>query len=158
MKSYSVTQKQIDIIKEAIQRYLNYVNEFCMEYVDYFEDMNATNELYKKNPQHFFDDNGIDKDKFFEDYREYQLLPIAEKVLEEVENIHTNIISIFIDPPIDKTTYPTNVHHWLYDFRNFCFNENGNFLSVEIQNDKLAKYPHFDASTKKPKTFATQNK
>ena len=157
MKSYKVTQKQVDIIKEALQRYLNYVNDFCMEYVDYFKDMDATNELYKKNPQHFFDDNGIDKDKFFRDYKEYKLIPIAEKTLKEVENIHTNVICIFINPQ-DEIVYPGKVHHWLYDFRHFCFDENGNFLSIEMQNENLAKYTHFDASTKKPKTFATQNK
>ena len=156
MKSHKVTRKQVDIIKAALQRYLIYVNEFCMEYVDYFKDMNATNELYKKNPQYFFDDNGIDQDKFFEDYKEYQLVPIAEKVLEEVENIHTNIIGIFINPQDD--VYPIKSHGWLSNFRDFCFDDNGNFLSVEKQNEKLAKYPHFDASTKKPKTYATQNK
>lgn len=158
MKSYKVTQNQIDAIRKALQRYLNYVNEFCMEYADYFKDMDATNELYKNNPQHFFDHNGIDKDKFFRDYDEYKLIHIAEKVLKEIENIHTNVICIFIDPPITKTTYPANTRHWLYDFKNFCFDNNGSFLSIEKQNEKLAQYPHFDASTKKPKTYATQNK
>lgn len=157
MKSHKVTRKQVDIIKAALQRYLSYVNEFCMEYVDYFKDMNATNELYKKNPQYFFSDNGIDQNKFFKDYREYQLVPIAEKVLEEVENIHTNIIGVFINPQ-DDITYPVKTHEWLIDFRKFCFDENGNFLSIDMQNEKLAKYPHFDASTRKPKTYATQYK
>lgn len=157
MKSYKITQKQIDIIKAALQRYLNYVNGCCMEYVDYFKDMNATNELYKKNPQYFFEDNGIDKDKFFRDYKEYQLIPIAEKVLEEVENIHTNVIGIFIYPQ-DDITYPVKSHEWLIDFKNFCFDNDGKFLSLEKQNEKLAKYPHFDASTRKPKTFVTQSK
>lgn len=157
MKSYKVTQKQIDNIRNGLERYLKYVNECCMKYVEYFKDMNATNELYKKNPQHFFDDNGIDQDKFFKDYREYQLIPIAKKVLEEVENIHTNIISIFINPQ-DDVTYPSKVSEWLCKFKDFCFDDNGNFLSLEMQNEKLSKYIHFDASTKKPKTFATQIK
>ncbi len=38
MKSYKISQKQIDTIKETLQRYLIYVNEFCMEYADYFND------------------------------------------------------------------------------------------------------------------------
>lgn len=155
MKSYKVTQKQIDIIKSAIERYLKYADECCMEYVDYFKDMTHTNELYMKNPQHFFEDNGIDQDKFFKDYGVYKLLPIAKKVLEEVENIHTNIISIFINPQ-DDITYPAKSHEWLVDFRRFCFDDNENFLSLEAQNEKLSNYVHFDASTKKPKTFATQ--
>lgn len=155
MKSYKVTQKQIDIIKDAVERYLIYADECCMEYVDYFKDMTHTNELYMKNPQHFFEDNGIDQDKFFKDYGVYKLLPIAKKVLEEVENIHTNIISIFINPQ-DDIIYPIKSHEWLIDFRYFCFDDNGNFLSLEDQNKKLAKYPCFDASTRKAKTFATQ--
>lgn len=155
MKSYKVTQKQIDIIKDALERYLKYVDKYCMKYVDYFKDMTATNELYKKDPEHFFDNNGIDENKFYEDYREYQLVPIAERVLNEVETIHTNIICIFIDPQ-DDVVYPAKTHKWLYDFKYFCFDENGNFLSIDKQNDKLAKYPHFDASTKNPKTFAIQ--
>ncbi|MDE6052727.1 MAG: hypothetical protein K2G55_02975, partial [Lachnospiraceae bacterium] len=158
MKSYKISQKQIDTIKEALQRYLIYVNKFCMEYADYFNDMDATNELYKKNPAHFFDANGIDAEKFFKDYQEYKLIPIAEKTLKEIENIHTNVIGIFIDPQVNGTVYPSGVHRWLYDFRDYCFDANGNFLSVEKQNKMLAKYPHFDASTKRPKTFITQNK
>lgn len=118
--------------------------------------MNTTNELYKKNPHHFFEDNGIDQDKFINDYREYQLVPIAEKVLEEVENIHTNIIGIFIRPQ-DDIAYPIKTHEWLSYFRRFCFDDNGKFLSIDKQNEKLAKYRHFDASTRKPKTYATQN-
>lgn len=157
MKSYKVTQKQIDNIRNGLERYLKYANEFCMEYVEYFKDMNVTNELYKKNPQHFFEDNGIDSDKFFNDYREYQLVPIAKKVLGEVENIHTNIISIFINPQ-DDVIYPAKVSEWLCKFKDFCFDKYGNFLSLKMQNEKLSKYPHFDASTRNPKTFATQTK
>ena len=156
MKLYKITQKQIDTIREALQRYLDYVNDWCMDYADYFKDMNATNELYQKNPEFFFDDNGIDKDKFFKEWKDYQLFPFAEKVLKEVENIHTNIIGIFIDPQ-DAIVYPVKAQHWIYTFKAFCFDNDGNFLSVEKQNEKLAKYPHFDASTRKPKTFATQN-
>lgn len=157
MKACKITQRQINIIKDALERYLNYVDEYCIEYEVYFKDMEATNELYKKNPQHFFDDNGIDQDKFFKDYRKYQLVPIAKMVLEEVENIHTNIIGIFINPQ-DDVTYPMKTYDWIFYFKDFCFDEDGNFLSIEKQNEKLAQYSHFDASTKKPKTFATQNK
>lgn len=158
MKSYKVTKSQIDIINDALERYLKYVDECCIEYADFFKDMNATNELYKKNLQHFFNDNGIDQDKFFRDYEEYQLALIAKKVLEEVENIHTNVISIFIDPSVDKIKYPINIHHWVFNFKRFCFDDDGNFLSLEMQNQKLVRYPYYDASTKKPKTFATQGK
>ena len=80
MKSYKVTQKQIDTIREALQRYLDYVNDFCMGYSDYFKDMGVTNEIYKENPEYFFEKNVIDRNKFFQDWKHYQLLPIAERV------------------------------------------------------------------------------
>lgn len=160
MKSYKITKKQIDAIKNGLARYIKYVNEFCTEYANYYSDMEKTNKLYKKNPETFFVSNGIDEKKFFDDYRYYQYLPIAEKILVEVENIHTNIIGLFIDPPTDETTYPIKVQDWLYDFQFFCFDDTynpDNFLSLEKQNERLAKYPHFNASTKRPKTFRTQN-
>ena len=159
MKSYKITQTQIDTIKEGITRFINYVNEYCMEYKSYFSDIDKTCELYKKNPKTFFSDNGIDENRFFDDYSNYKLLQIAEKTLDEIENIHTNVIGLFIDPS-DKKYYPNDVKHWLYYFRFFCFDDTynpNNFLSLEKQNERLAKYPHFDASTKRPKTYRTQN-
>ena len=159
MKSYKITQIQIDTIKEGLARFINYVNEYCMEYASYYSDMNKTNELYKKSPKTFFSDNGIDEKRFFADYANYQLLQIAEKTLKEIENIHTNVIGLFINPS-NKKYYPNDVKHWLYDFRFFCFDDTynpNNFLSLKKQNERLAKYPHFDASTKRPKTFRTQN-
>ena len=159
MKSYKITQTQIDTIKEGLARFINYVNEYCMEYKSYFSDMDKTNELYKKSPKTFFSDIGIDEKKFFDDYNYFQLLQIAQKTLDEIENIHTNVIGLFIDPS-NKKYYPNDVKHWLYDFRFFCFDNTynpNNFLSLEKQNERLAKYPHFDASTKRPKTFRTQN-
>lgn len=152
MKSYKITQTQIDTIKESLARFINYVNEYCMEYKNYFSD-----ELYKRSSKTFFSE--IDEKKFSDDYSYFQLLQIAEKTLDEIENIHTNVIGLFIDPS-DKEYYPTDVKHWLYDFKFFCFDDTynpDNFLSLEKQNEQLAKYPHFDASTKRPKTYRTQN-
>lgn len=159
MKSYKITQTQIETIKEGLTRFINYVNEYCMEYKNYFSDMDKTNELYKENPKTFFLDNGIEEKKFFDDYANFQLLQIAQKTLDEIENIHTNVIGLFINPS-DKKYYPNDVKHWLYDFRFFCFDDTynpNNFLSLEKQNERLSKYPHFDASTKRPKTYRTQN-
>lgn len=152
MKSYKITQNQIDAIKNGLKRFIDYVNKYCMDYANYFSNMEKTNELYKKNPESFF--TSIDQKKFFDDYRYYQYLPIAEKTLEEIENIHTNVIGIFIEPPIDEMIYPNKVKEWMYHFKNFCFDDAGNFLSLEKQNERLAKYPHFNASTKRPKTYA----
>ena len=44
MKSYKITQIQIDTIKEGLARFINYVNEYCMEYASYYSDMDKTNE------------------------------------------------------------------------------------------------------------------
>ena len=161
MKSYKITQEQIDTIKTGLTRFINYVNEYCMEYKEYFSDMDKTNEIYKRSPETFFDDIGTTREKFFKDYQYFQLLPIAEKTLDEIENIHTNVIGLFIEPPTNEEVYPKKVRKWLYDFRFFCFNDTyntDNFLSLEKQNERLSRYPHFDASTKHPKTFKTQNK
>ena len=159
MKSYKITEKQIDAIKDGLTGFIDYVNKFCMDYVQYFSDIEETNRLYKADPENFFEANGMEQKKFFDDYYNYQLLKIAEKVLAEIENVHTNVIGIFIDPPIEEKVYPCKVKEWLYEFNYFCFDDTydpGNFLSLEEQNQQLAKYPHFDASTKRPKTYRMQ--
>ena len=159
MKSYKITQNQMDAVRNGLERFIKFVNEFCMDYAEYFADMDKTNELYKQNPNGFFETNNIDQKKFFDDYQDFQLLQIAEKTLKELGNIHTNVIGLFINPSTDETIYPNKVREWLYNFRFFCFDDTykpDNFLSLEKQNERLAKYPHFDASTKKPKTFITQ--
>lgn len=159
MKSYKITQNQIDAVRNGLERFIKFVNDFCMDYAEYFADMDKTNELYKQNPNGFFKTNNIDQKKFFDDYQDFQLLQIAEKTLKELENIHTNVIGLFINPSTDETVYPNKVREWLYNFRFFCFDDTyneDNFLSLEKQNEKLSKYPHFDASTKRPKTFITQ--
>lgn len=159
MKSYKITQNQMDAVRNGLERFIKFVNEFCMDYAEYFTDMDKTNELYKQNPNGFFESHNIDQKKFFDDYKDFQLLQIAEKTLQELENIHTNVIGLFINPSTDETTYSNKVREWLYDFRFFCFDDTynpDNFLSLEKQNERLAKYPHFDASTKRPKTFITQ--
>lgn len=159
MKSYKITQNQMDAVRNGLERFIKFVNEFCMDYAKYFADMDKTNELYKQNPNGFFESHNIDQKKFFDDYKDFQLLQIAEKTLHELENIHTNVIGLFINPSTDAETYSNKVREWLYDFRFFCFDDTynpDNFLSLEKQNERLAKYPHFDASTKRPKTFITQ--
>ena len=159
MKSYKITQNQMNAVRNGLERFIKFVNEFCMDYAEYFANMDKTNELYKQNPNGFFESHNIDQKKFFDDYQDFQLLQIAEKTLKELENIQTNVIGLFINPSTDETTYPNNVREWLYDFSFFCFDDTynpDNFLSLEKQNERLAKYPHFDASTKRPKTFITQ--
>ena len=159
MKPYKITKTQIDTIKEGLTMFIDYVNEYCTEYERFYLDMDKTNELYLKSPKTFFADNDIDAKRFIDKYSYYELLPIAKKTLDEIENIHTNVISLFIHPS-NREHYPIEVKRWLYDFSFFCFNDTynpNNFLSLEKQNEQLAKYIHFDASTKRPKTFRTQN-
>jgi len=156
VKSCKITKTQLDAVKNGLERFIKYVNEFCMDYAEYFTDMDKANELYKQSPKTFFEDNGIEQKKFFDDYRFFQFLQIAEKTMQELENIHTNVIGLFINPSTDSVTHPIKVKEWLCDFRFFCFDDEYNFLSLEEQNKRLAKYPHFDASTKNPKTFSTQ--
>lgn len=153
MKNYKVTSKQIEDVKMGLNRFLKYAEKYCTEYKQYFEDMEETNRLYMKSPETFFEDIGTDSKLFFENKNDYELSKYAKIVLNNVENIHTNIICVFIDP--DENEYPVKVREWLYHLRDFCFDDM-EFLPVEKQNEKLKEYVHFDASTKRPRTYKTQ--
>ena len=63
-------------------------------------------------------------------------------------------LQLFINP--DGNEYPIKVREWLYEFKYFCYDNDGNLLSLEEQNNRLKSYPHFDASAKRPKTYNTQ--
>ena len=116
--------------------------------------MEEANNLYKQSPETFFSDIGIRQKDFFKGLSYYKLLDIAYKVRDDIGNIHNNVISIFINP--EGNEYPIKVKEWLYDFKMFCYDNDGNLLSLDEQNNRLKNYPHFDASTKRPKTFNTQ--
>lgn len=152
-KNYRVTAKQIEDIKMGLNRFLKYVEDCCTEYKQYFDDMEEANRLYMNNPNTFFDNIGIYSKSFFEKRNYYELSKLAKIVLENVENIHTNIVGIFINP--EGNEYPVKVYEWLIDFREYCF-DGMDFLPVEKQNEKLKEYVHFDASTKRPRTYKTQ--
>ena len=120
MKRYKITQNQLDAIRKGLEKFIEYAN--CvgiMDYAEYFVDMNKTNELYRQNPNGFFQSLNIDQEKFFDFRRDYQLLQIAEKTLPELENIHTTVIGLFVNPSTDKETYLDKIRYWLYDFRFF---------------------------------------
>lgn len=154
MKAYKTTEKQIEDIKKGLNKFIQYVNNYCMEYKKYYDDMEMTNKMYSEDPKGFLDRIGTDATDFRNRWLYYKMLEIAETSLKEIENIHNNIIVIFIEPYGDE--YPVKVLQWLDNLQLFCFDDNGNFLSLDEQNDRLKKYPHFDASTKKPKTFNLQ--
>lgn len=153
MKNYRVTQKQIEDIKMGLNKFLKYVADCCTGYKQYFDNMEEANKLYMKNPDTFFDNIGIDSKSFFEKRTYYELGKTAKIVLKNVEDIHTNIIGIFINPEGDE--YPVKVCEWLIYLRDFCF-DGMDFLPVEKQNEKLKEYVHFDASVKRPRTYKTQ--
>lgn len=154
MKTYKTTDKQIKFIVDGMDKFISYVNSCFSDCFEYYQDMEKANEQYKKNPATFFDNIGVDKEHFFNGLSEYRLLDIANKVKHDVYDIHNTIIGLFINP--EGGEYPIKVKEWLYDFRYFCYDSNGNFLSLEEQNNRLKKYPHFDASTKRPKSYNTQ--
>lgn len=152
MKSYKTTKEQIDFITKGVEKFISFANTYCNN--KYYRDMEETNNLYKQNPETFFSDIGIDQRKFFEGLYYYRLLDIAYKVKDDIGNIHNNVIGIFINP--EGNEYPIKVKEWLQDFKRFCYDDNGNLLSLEEQNNRLKNYYHFDASTKRPKTYNTQ--
>jgi len=154
MKAYKTTKKQIEDVKKGLNKFIRYVNNYCMEYKRYYDDMEMTNKMYSEDPKGFLDRIGTDATDFRNRWLYYKMLEIAETSLKEIENIHNNIIAIFIDPNGDE--YPVKVLKWLDKIQLFCFDNNGNFLSLDEQNNRLKKYSHFDASTKKPKTYNLQ--
>lgn len=154
MRKYATTDKQIDDIIRGLDKFISYVNEFHKDCFRYYKNMEETNELYKKNPTTFFDDIGVDKKRFFDGLSYYRLMDIAKNVKNDIKNIHNTVIGMFINP--EGNEYPIKVKEWLYDFKMFCYDDNGNLLSLEEQNNRLRNYPHFDASTKRPKCYNTQ--
>lgn len=154
MKTYEITDEQIEFIINGIDKFTNYANEFYSDYFIYFQDMKRTNEQYKRSPETFFDDIGINQKNFFDGLNEYKLLDIAIKIRNDIYDIHNTVIEIFINPQGNE--YPIKVKEWLYDFKYFCYDNDGKLLSLEEQNNRLKNYPHFDASTKRPKTYNTQ--
>ena len=153
MKSYKTTDEQIKFIINGMDKFISYVNNFYDDYFIYYEDMNKTNEQYKNNPEIFFNDIE-DKNRFFDGLSNYRLMKIANKVKDDICNIHNTVIGLFINP--EGNEYPIKVKEWLYNFRYFCYDNDGNLISLEEQNNRLKNYSHFDASTKKPKTYNTQ--
>lgn len=154
MKTYKITDEQINSIVNGMDKFIAYVNNAFGDYFVYYQNMEETNEQYKRNPETFFDDIGIEKKHFFDGWREYKMLDIANKVKNDVGDIHNTVIGMFVNP--EGNEYPIKIKEWLHDFKYFCYDNKGNLLSLEEQNNRLKNYPHFDASTKKPKTYNTQ--
>ena len=153
-RTYVTTDEQIEFIIKGVDKFISYVNTFYGDCFVYYRDMEETNNKYKKNPKTFFDDIGVDKIHFFEGLNYFKLLNIAYKIKRDVYDVHNTVIGMFINP--DGSEYPIKVMEWLYDFKYFCYDNDGNFLSLGEQNNRLKFYPHFDASVKRPKCYNTQ--
>ena len=154
MRVYKTTDEQIDFIVKGMDKFIAYVNNVYGDCFEYYQDMQKANEQYKQNPETFFDNIGVDKKHFFDGLKEYQVLDIAYKVKGDIRDIHNTVIGLFINP--DGNEYPIKVREWLYEFKYFCYDNDGNLLSLEEQNNRLKNYAHFDASAKRPKTYNTQ--
>ena len=154
MRAYKTTEKQIEFIVNGMDRFISFVNNCYGDCFVYYENMEMANEQYKKNPATFFDDIGVDKQRFFDGLSQYRLLSIAYNVKNDIRNIHNTVVGMFINP--EGNEYPIKVKEWLYDFKMFCYDNDCNLLSLEEQNNRLRKYPHFDASAKRPKCYNTQ--
>lgn len=154
MKKYQTTDEQIEFIVNGLDRFISYANNVFGDCFMYYQNMEETNEQYKRSPETFFDDIGVDKEHFFGGWSEYKLLDIANKARNDIKDIHNVVIGMFINPKGNE--YPIKVREWLNEFRYFCYDNNGNLLSLEEQNNRLKNYPHFDASVKKPKSYNTQ--
>lgn len=154
MRKYKTTDEQINFIVNGMDKFISYVNNWFGDCFVYYQNMEETNEQYKRSPETFFDDIGVDKRHFFDGWSEYKLLDIANKVKNDICDIHNIVIGMFINP--DGNEYPVKIKEWLHNFKYFCYDNDGNLLSLEEQNNRLKNYPHFDASVKNPKTYNTQ--
>ena len=154
MRTYKTSEEQIDSIVRGMDVFIDYVNRCFGDCFVYYQNIEEANERYKRNPETFFDDIRVDKKRFFEGWRNYKMLDIANKVKSDICDIHNTVIGMFINPDGDE--YPIKVKDWLHQFEYFCYDNKGNLLSLEEQNNRLKNYPHFDASTKRPKTYNTQ--
>lgn len=154
MRAYKTTDEQIEFIIKGMDKFISFVNKFYGNCFVYYENMEEANERYKKNPTTFFDDIGVDKKDFFDGLSYYRLMSIAKSVKDDVYNIHNTVIGMFVNP--DGNEYPIKIKEWLHNFKMFCYDNDGNLLSLEEQNNRLRNYPHFDASVKRPKCYNTQ--
>lgn len=154
MRAYKTTEEQINFIISGMDKFISYVNDIFSDCFMYYQNMEETNELYKRNPETFFDNIGVDKKKFFDGLNNYKMLDIAINVKNDICDIHNTVIGMFINP--EGNEYPIKVKEWLHEFKYFCYDNNGKLLSLEEQNNRLKNYPHFDASVKRPKTYNTQ--
>lgn len=154
MRTYKTTDEQIEFIIGGIDKFITFVNDYYGDCFVYYENMEKANEQYKKSPSTFFNDIGIIKERFYDGWSYYKLMGIANSVKNDIRNIHNTVIGMFINP--EGNEYPIKVREWLYNFKMFCYDSDGNLLSLEEQNNRLKNYPHFDASAKRPKCYNTQ--
>lgn len=154
MKTYKITDEQIKFTINGMNKFISFVNSCYGECFKYYDNMEKTNNQFMKSPTTFFDDIGVERQHFFEGLSYYRLINIAKNVKNDIYDIHNTVIGMFINP--NGNEYPIKIKEWLYDFKMFCYDNNENLLSLEEQNNRLKKYPHFDASTKKPKSYNTQ--
>ena len=135
---------------EIINRFINYVNEYCSEYAWLNDNMEKYAAESKGRVEEFIAEHNIDMDKWIDQKRYYDYKHIATDILIHIDDIHQKIIEVFIEP---EMKYPAKVLEWMNVFRFFCYGDDieGEFLSLADQNERLKKYPYFDVSMKKPK-------
>ena len=151
--NYEVTKQAIE---NGLNNYINYCNE-NIKYAKYYNNMDALNKKYLGHPMDFFTENNIDSKKFFDDKQYFDLLAIASDVINHIDDIHTKIIEVWIDPDLQNKIYPLKVKEWLNVLNNFCYNRDKTFMSLQEQNEKLRIYVHYDASVKRPQCLGSFN-
>ena len=127
--NYVVTK---ELIIKSIEKWIDYVNNYCTEYKEYFDDMEKANTIFKQDPEKFKTE--VIENGFFEKKRYYDFLNIAIDVLKNIDIIHINIINTFISPT--EIVYPVKMQKWLYYFKNFCYDENDKILSLQEQEEQ----------------------
>lgn len=160
--NYKLTKEQIELIKMGIDEFIDYTNSHYGCYFKYYSNLEFYDKLikekYKGDSLKFYSDNNISVVGFTLGLVNYRLLKVANNIKNDIKNIHNNVIELFIQPTFDIYNECSNnvVRDWLYIFERFCYDKNYKLISLKEQNTRLANYPHFDASSKNPKTYSTQ--
>jgi len=144
----------ITTITQSVERWLEFATSYTKPYEKWLANEEKANKLLKKGEMYFSGHVGLSVKDYLYYKKWYDMIPVAEAVLNNLDKIHINVIQVFIDCDIDTEYYPAQTMDWLYKFQYFCFNDDGEIISLNEQNLRLSNYVHFDAGLKVPKTMS----
>lgn len=144
-----------EYLTKSLSNYIVFVNNYKCTYKYLWDNVEDWNNKLKscESIEEFEWKYDIDLKQATEDKIWLDMLPVAKLVLQHVDEIHLNILDVFIQGDMAREyEYPNKVQEWLSHFQCFCI-EDGIFISLTRQNELLKRYPHFNAAAKSQKTL-----